>query len=109
MILNEGNDLDSGFAVLLAAIGIGAALGPLLLRRFVKAGNRRWLFGPFAVRGEVDLNLAAVSSPLAAGASLVVYGMSTSTGMVAYQSTLQSPRRPPRALATMHASSPFRS
>ena len=80
----------SGFGLLLAAIGVGAASGPLLLRRFVRPGEKRWLFGPFAVRGGVDLTLAAVSSPLAAGGALVVYGMSTSTGMVAYQSTLQS-------------------
>ncbi len=80
----------SGFGLLLAAIGVGAATGPLLLRRFVRAGDKRWLFGPFAVRGGVDLTLAAVASPVVAGGALVVYGMSTSTGMVAYQSTLQA-------------------
>lgn len=79
-----------GFGTLLAAIGVGAAAGPVLLRRFVTAGDKRWLFGPFAVRGGVDLTLAAVGNPLVAGGALVVYGMSTSTGMVAYQSTLQT-------------------
>lgn len=78
-----------GFGSLLAAIGIGAVLGPVLLRRYVRAGDRRWLFGPFAVRGGVDLTLAGVANPAVAGTALVVYGMSTSTGMVAYQSTLQ--------------------
>ncbi len=80
----------SGFGLLLAAIGIGAALGPALLGRLVRPGDRRWLFGPFAVRGGVDLTLAAVANPVVAGSALVVYGMSTSTGMVAYQSTLQT-------------------
>jgi len=79
-----------GFGILLAAIGVGAILGPTLLRRFVRVGDRRWLFGPFAARGAVDLTLAAVGNPLVAGSALVVYGMSTSTGMVAYQSTLQT-------------------
>ena len=79
-----------GFGTLLAAIGVGAAAGPLLLRRFIEAGDKRWLFGPFAVRGGVDLTLAAIGNPLVAGGALVVYGMSTSTGMVAYQSTLQT-------------------
>lgn len=79
-----------GFGTLLAAIGLGAAAGPLLLRRFIKAGDKRWLFGPFAARGGVDLTLAAVGNPVVAGGALVVYGMSTSTGMVAYQSTLQT-------------------
>lgn len=80
----------SGYGTLLAAIGVGAALGPALLRRFVRAGDRRWLFAPFAVRGGVDITLAAVSNPVVAGSALAVYGMSTSTGMVAYQSTLQA-------------------
>lgn len=79
-----------GFGAMLGAIGIGAAAGPLLLRRFITAGDKRWLFGPFAVRGGVDLTLAAVANPVVAGGALVVYGMSTSSGMVAYQSTLQT-------------------
>ena len=79
-----------GFGSLLAAIGVGAATGPLLVRRFIEAGDKRWLFGPFVVRGGVDLTLASVANPSAAGGALVAYGMSTSTGMVAYQSTLQT-------------------
>lgn len=78
-----------GFGVLLAAIGVGAAIGPILLRRFVRPGDRRWLFGPFLARGGVDVTLATVANPVVAGSVLVVYGMSTATGMVAYQSTLQ--------------------
>ena len=80
----------AGFGALLAAIGTGAAAGPLLFRRFINAGDRRWLFAPFAVRGGVDVALAAVANPVVAGGALVAYGMSTSTGMIAYQSTLQT-------------------
>jgi len=79
-----------GFGLLLAAIGIGAVAAPTLWRRSIRPGHRGWLFGPFAVRGLVDLVLAVTVSPVLAGAALVVYGMSTSTGMVAYQSTLQT-------------------
>jgi sugar phosphate permease len=79
----------SGFGLLLGAIGLGAALGPFLLRRFIRPGDRRWLFGPYLVRGVVDLILATVPSVLAAAPGLVLYGIATSTGMVAYQSTLQ--------------------
>jgi MFS family permease len=49
----------SGVGWLLGAIGAGAAGGPLLLRPFIKTGDRRWLFGPYALRGGVDLTLAA--------------------------------------------------
>ena len=80
----------AGFGALLAAIGAGAAAGPLLFRRFINAADRRWLFAPFAVRGGVDVALAAVANPVVAGGALVAYGMSTSTGMIAYQSTLQT-------------------
>lgn len=79
-----------GFGLLLAAVGIGAVLGPTLWRGRIRPADRRWLFGPFAVRGGVDLLLAAVANPILAGGGLILYGMSTSTGMVAYQSTLQS-------------------
>lgn len=42
------------------------------------------------MRGGVDLTLAGAANPIIAGGALVAYGMSTSTGMVAYQSTLQT-------------------
>lgn len=80
----------TGFGLLLAAIGTGAALGPILLRRWIRPASRAWLFGPYAVRGGVDLTLAAVANPYAAGSALLVYGMSTSTGMIAYNTTLQT-------------------
>lgn len=80
----------SGFGALLACIGAGAALGPLVLRRFVRAGDKRWLFGPYALRGAVDLALATARSPIAAGGALGLYGVGTSTGMISYQSTLQT-------------------
>lgn len=78
-----------GFGSLLAAIGVGAAIGPALLRRFIRAADRRWLFGPYLARGAVDITLATVANPIIAGVSLVAYGMSTSTGTIAYQTTLQ--------------------
>ena len=80
----------SGFGFLLAAIGVGAALGPLVLRPHIRALDRRWLFGPYLVRGGVDLTLAGVGSPAVAFAALGAYGVGTSTGMIAYQATLQT-------------------
>ena len=79
----------SGFGLLLGAIALGAALGPLALRRSIRPADRRWLFGPYALRGGVDLVLAVASTPLVAGPALAIYGVGTSTGMIAYQATLQ--------------------
>ncbi|HUR22658.1 MAG TPA: MFS transporter [Acidimicrobiales bacterium] len=93
LVVLAGDWLDvgpSGFGGLLGAIGVGAAGGPLLLRRRIRPGHPGWLFGPYALRGCVDLVLAAVSTPLVAGGGLLLYGVGTSTGMVAYQSTLQT-------------------
>jgi hypothetical protein len=80
----------SGFGILLACIGVGAALGPTVLGRFIRPGHRGWLFGPYALRGGVDLALAASTSPVLAGGALGLYGVGTSTGMVAYQSSVQA-------------------
>ena len=80
-----------GFGVLVAAIGAGAALGPLVLLRRLKDPCRPlFVFGPYAVRGLVDLVLVLVTTvPLAAGA-LLFYGLSTSTGNVTFSSLVQS-------------------
>ncbi len=79
------------FGVLLGAIGVGAALGPLVLRRLVGDARRPgWLFGPYLLRGLVDLVLALSSSFGVALGALGLYGIGTSTGSVTYQSVLQS-------------------
>ena len=81
----------NGYGLLIAAIGVGAAAGPLLVTRRLKDARRPLLvFGPYAVRGLVDLVLSFVTAlPLAAGA-LLFYGLSTSTGNVTFSSLLQS-------------------
>lgn len=80
----------SSFGLMVAAIGAGAALGPLFLRRICNPRRPLFVFGPYAIRGIVDLVLAvATSVPLAAGV-LVLYGLSTSTGNVTFSSLIQS-------------------
>ena len=86
--------LDVGpgrFGLLIAAIGVGAGAGPLVLRRVIADPRRPGvLFGPYLVRGGVDLTLAASSNYPLALAALGVYGVGTSTGMVTYNSLLQT-------------------
>ena len=80
----------SGYGLLIAAIGVGAAVGPLVLLRFI--GNPRrpvFVFGPFALRGVLDLVLASIAALPVAVASLVLYGVGTSTGAVTFNSMLQ--------------------
>jgi len=78
------------FGWLLAAIGVGAGFGPLLLQKVVGDVRRpAFLFGPYLLRGAVDLTLAATGSFAVAAGALGVYGLGTSTGNVTYQSVLQ--------------------
>jgi hypothetical protein len=81
----------AGYGIALAAIGIGAAAGPLLLVRLIRDPTRAgWVFGPYAVRGGVDLTLAAVTTLPPAAVAVAAYGLGTSTGAVTFNSLLQA-------------------
>jgi len=81
----------TGFGLLLAAIGVGAGVGPLVLQRYVTDVRQPLLlFGPYVLRGLVDLILAAVSNFAVALVSLGFYGIGTSTGNVTYNTVLQT-------------------
>jgi len=72
------NVTGGGYGLLIGAIGIGAALGPVALLRLVHDPARPvFVFGPFGLRGLVDLVLATFSAVPVAVASLVVYGVGT--------------------------------
>ncbi|MBI3979955.1 MAG: MFS transporter [Chloroflexi bacterium] len=81
----------AGFGWLLGAIGVGALLGPFFIGAIVRDYRQaRWLFGPYVIRGVGDVLIAAFSSvPLALGL-LFVYGLCTSSGMVASNTILQT-------------------
>ncbi len=65
----------TGFGLLLAAIGVGAGIGPLVLQRYVTDIRQPLLlYGPYMLRGLVDLTLAAVSNFAVALTSLGFYG-----------------------------------
>jgi hypothetical protein len=49
-----------------------------------------FVFGPFALRGGIDLTLAASSHPGMATGALTVHGVATSTGMATFTSLLQA-------------------
>lgn len=80
-----------GYGLLIAAIGVGAALGPLVLLRLIRNPARPlFVFGPFGLRGLVDLIIASTTVLPLAAATLVVYGVGTSTGAVTFNSMLQT-------------------
>lgn len=78
------------FGMLIAAIGIGAGFAPLALQRFVDDVRRpRFLFGPYILRGSVDLILAGTRDFGVALGALALYGVGTSTSNITYYSVLQ--------------------
>ena len=81
----------SGYGLLLGAIGVGAVLGPFLLTRLVSDPRRPvFVFGPFLLRGLVDVVLATFTALPMALAALAAYGLGTSSGAVTFNSLLQA-------------------
>ena len=69
---------------------VGAGFAPLALQRFVDDVRRpRFLFGPYLLRGSVDLILAGTRDFGVALGALALYGVGTSTGNITYNSVLQ--------------------
>ncbi|WP_296369287.1 MFS transporter [Pseudonocardia sp.] len=80
-----------GYGLLLGAIGIGAALGPFLLTRLVDDPRRPvFVFGPYVLRGLVDIALAGFTALPVALVGLAAYGLGTSSGAVTFNSLLQA-------------------
>lgn len=80
-----------GFAWLILAIGVGALLGPALFGSFTQNYQRvAYLFIPYILRGVGDILIALVTPLPLALFLLFIYGLNTSTGMVVYNSLLQS-------------------
>jgi MFS family permease len=80
----------AGFAWLIAAIGVGALIGPLIPNVLATDYRKaRWLFVPYVIRGIGDVFLAIVTPLPLAMLILFVYGLNTSTGMVVFSSTVQ--------------------
>lgn len=80
-----------GFAWLLLAIGAGALLGPIVLGSFTSNyRNVKLLFVPYIIRGTGDILIALLMPLPVALLILFVYGLNTSTGMVVYNSLMQS-------------------
>ena len=81
----------SGYGLLLGAIGVGAVLGPFALTRLVNDPLRpAFVFGPYVLRGLVDLVLATFTALPVALIALAAYGLGTSSGAVTFTSLLQA-------------------
>ena len=81
----------AGFATFLFAIGLGALLGPFILGSLTRSyRDRRLLFLPYIIRGVGDVLLGLLTVPLLGQILLFVYGLNTATGMMTYQTVMQT-------------------
>lgn len=92
VLAREHLGLDArDYGLLLGAIGVGAATGPLILSRLTSDPRRPgYVLGPFVLRAVVDAGLATLTGLVSAMAALVAYGIGTSTGAVTFNSLLQA-------------------
>ena len=81
-----------GFGWLLAAIGVGALLGPFLSNWLTQGRylDVRLLFVPYVIRGISNIALGLVVGLPWALVILFIYGLNTSTGMVASNTIVQT-------------------
>ncbi len=79
-----------GFGLLIGAIGVGAATGPFLLTRLTDPRRPAFVFGPYLLRGLVDLVVATTAALPVALVAMAAYGLGTSTGAVTFTSLLQA-------------------
>lgn len=87
---NRLHTTGTGYGLMLAAIGVGAFTGPLLITHLPKRANQpRLVFAAFGVRGLVDLVLASVTALPAALGALACHGLGTSTGNVTFNTLIQ--------------------
>ena len=86
----------TGFGLWLGAIALGAIVGPPAARAVLRAVPQRALPAAYAIRGLGDVGLGLLHQAWAGGALLAVYGVNTSTGMVAFQGLVQ--RRVPESV-----------
>jgi MFS family permease len=79
----------TGYGLWLSAIAAGALVGPLLVPLLARVPAYRAVSGAYVIRGVGDIGLGLVNSGVGGAALLGLYGVNTSSGMVAFQTMVQ--------------------
>jgi MFS family permease len=79
----------TGYGLWLSAIAAGALVGPLLVPLLARMPAYRAVSGAYVIRGVGDIALGLVRSWVGGAALLGLYGVNTSSGMVAFQTMVQ--------------------
>jgi len=79
----------TGYGLWLSAIAAGALIGPLLLPLLARVPAYQAVSGAYVIRGLGDVGLGLAHSSGGGGILLGLYGVNTSSGMVAFQTLVQ--------------------
>jgi MFS family permease len=77
------------YGLWLSAIAVGALIGPLLVPMLERLAPSWAVSGAYIVRGLGDIGLGLLRNGVGGGALLGIYGINTSSGMVAFQTLVQ--------------------
>ncbi len=90
VLARSGYGLDgTGYGIWLSAIGAGALAGPVVVPLLTRLPPHRTVGWAYVVRGGGDIGLGLFSNGAAGAALLALYGINTSSGMVAFQTLVQ--------------------
>lgn len=78
-----------GYGVWLSAIAVGALVGPILVPLLARTAPYRAVAGAYVIRGVGDILLGLIRSGIGGAVLLGLYGVNTSSGMVAFQTMVQ--------------------
>ena len=79
----------TGYGLWLSAIAVGALIGPLLVPLLARMRAYNAVSGAYVIRGVGDIGLGLIASSVGGAALLCLYGVNTSSGMVAFQTMVQ--------------------
>ncbi len=79
----------TGYGLWLSAIAAGALVGPLLVPLLARLAAYQAVAGAYVIRGLGDIGLGLVNSGVGGAILLGLYGVNTSSGMVAFQTMVQ--------------------
>jgi MFS family permease len=79
----------TGYGLWLSAIAAGALVGPLLIPLLTRMPVYRAVTGAYVIRGVGDIGLGLMNNGVGGAALLGLYGVNTSSGMVAFQTMVQ--------------------
>ncbi len=79
----------TGYGLWLSAIAVGALVGAFLVPLLARVPAYGAIGGAYVIRGVGDIGLGLMSSGVGGAALLGLYGINTSSGMVAFQTMVQ--------------------